>query len=233
MLARILRYLNRHHVALLALFVALGGTSYAVSSLPRGSVGSPQLRSGSVTGSKLARGAVTDAKVKQGSLTARAFKRGTLPRGPQGLPGSQGPPGPQGTPGPAGASPASVLLGRVPSSLVPSSGGTSAFDPAGDAAGIARGFSPAVPVVLRDLAVFVQSAPGVGHSFTVKLGVSQFGGDANPAISCTIRDTATTCDTGGQTVTIPAKSEINLSVQNVGAAQTELRYAYTAVSLVS
>lgn len=228
--ARIVGYLRQHHVALLALFVALGGTSYAVTSLPRGSVGSAQLRSGSVTGSKIARGAVTDSKVKAGSLSARVFKRGTLLRGPA---GSQGPTGPQGPQGVPGAAAGSVLLGRIPSNLVPSSASTSAFDPAGDAAGVARGFSPAVPVVLRDLAVFVQSAPGVGHSFTIKLGVSQFGGDASPAISCTIRDTATTCDTGAQTVTIPAKSEINLTVENSGAAQTELRYAYTAVSLVS
>jgi hypothetical protein len=205
MLARILRYLQRHHIALLALFIALGGTSYAVSSLPRGSVGSAQLTRGAVTGSKLARGAVTDSKVKAGSLTARVFKTGTLrqgPAGPQGPQGLQGPQGPQGR----AASAASMLVGRVPSSLVPTNG-TSAFDPAGDAAGIARGFSPAVPVVLRNLAVFAGTAPGAGRSWTVKLGVSQFGGDADPAITCTIADTAKTCDTGGQSVTIPASTE--------------------------
>jgi hypothetical protein len=40
-------------VATLALFVALGGVSYAALTLPRDSVGSPQLRNGAVTLSKL------------------------------------------------------------------------------------------------------------------------------------------------------------------------------------
>ena len=32
-------YVRRHHVALLGLFIALGGTSYAAVKLPRNSVG--------------------------------------------------------------------------------------------------------------------------------------------------------------------------------------------------
>jgi hypothetical protein len=49
-----LAYLRRHHVGLLALFVALGGTSYAAAKLPRNSVGTAQIRSGAVTQRKLA-----------------------------------------------------------------------------------------------------------------------------------------------------------------------------------
>ena len=60
--------------AYLALFVALGGTSYAAASLPRNSVGTAQLKNS----------AVTSSKVRNGSLTARDFRRGSLPRGPQG-----------------------------------------------------------------------------------------------------------------------------------------------------
>jgi hypothetical protein len=41
-------------VATLALFVALGGASYAATTLPAGSVGTAQLRPGAVTGSRLA-----------------------------------------------------------------------------------------------------------------------------------------------------------------------------------
>jgi hypothetical protein len=37
-------YLKRHHIALLALFIALGGTSYAAISLPANSVGAKQLK---------------------------------------------------------------------------------------------------------------------------------------------------------------------------------------------
>ena len=101
-------------VALIALAVALGGTGYAVTQLPRNSVGTAQIKNNAVTG----------AKVRNGSLTARDFRRGTLrpgpagaqgpagptgatgatgPQGPQGPPGPQGPQGPQGAPGTQGA----------------------------------------------------------------------------------------------------------------------------------
>jgi hypothetical protein len=49
-------------VSALALFVALGGSSYAAFTLPRNSVGTNQLRNGSVTGAKIQNGAVTSGK---------------------------------------------------------------------------------------------------------------------------------------------------------------------------
>ncbi len=48
-----LAYLRRHHLAILALFIALGGTSYAATQLPANSVGTRQIRAGAVTPSKL------------------------------------------------------------------------------------------------------------------------------------------------------------------------------------
>ncbi len=45
----ILRHLRGNAIAYLALFVALGGTSYAVSSLPAGSVGARELKNHSIT----------------------------------------------------------------------------------------------------------------------------------------------------------------------------------------
>ena len=56
-------------VAFIALFVAIGGSSYAVTRLPAKSVGSKQLRKGAVRTTNLANGAVTGAKVKNRSLT--------------------------------------------------------------------------------------------------------------------------------------------------------------------
>jgi hypothetical protein len=44
-------------VSTIALFVALGGSAYAVTSLPKNSVWAKQLRNGAVTPQKLARGA--------------------------------------------------------------------------------------------------------------------------------------------------------------------------------
>ena len=57
-------------VALLALVVALGGTSYAAAALARNSVGSPQLKAGAVKTVDLGNNAVTSAKVKNGTLGA-------------------------------------------------------------------------------------------------------------------------------------------------------------------
>jgi hypothetical protein len=55
---KLLNHLKHNVVAYLALFVALGGTSYAAVNLPAGSVGTKQLRNGAVTNTKLAKGSV-------------------------------------------------------------------------------------------------------------------------------------------------------------------------------
>lgn len=90
MVRAVRRHLTYANVAAtLALFIALGGTSYAALKLPEGSVGNRQLRDD----------AVTSAKVKNGKLLAEDFKAGQLPRGrrgPQGVPGLRGIAGPQG-----------------------------------------------------------------------------------------------------------------------------------------
>jgi len=79
-------------IALVALAVALGGTGYAATLLPAGSVGTAQLKNG----------AVVSAKVKNGSLRAADFAPGELPAGAQGPQGPAGSAGPQGPAGPAG-----------------------------------------------------------------------------------------------------------------------------------
>src|SRR3954466_7045670 len=71
----------------MALVFAMGGTGYAIASLPRNSVGAAQLK----------KDAVVSSKVKDGSLKRIDFKSGQLPRG------SQGPQGPQGDQGLQGA----------------------------------------------------------------------------------------------------------------------------------
>lgn len=77
-------------VSTIALFVALGGVSYAAVKLPAGSVGSAQIKNGAVGSKKLA-AAVRRAIAKRG------------PAGPAGPAGATGARGPQGDPGPPGA----------------------------------------------------------------------------------------------------------------------------------
>jgi len=90
---RLLLHARRNAIAYVALFVALGGTSYAAIKLPRNSVGTAQLRDRAVTG----------AKVRNASLTLADLAPGARLAGPRGAAGSVGPPGPQGQAGATGA----------------------------------------------------------------------------------------------------------------------------------
>lgn len=73
-------------VACVALGVALGGTSYAVTRLPSASVGTQQLKARAVTRSKLRDGAVVAAKVAKDGLTGASIAErslGTVPSAAQ------------------------------------------------------------------------------------------------------------------------------------------------------
>lgn len=86
-------------VAFVALTVALGGVSYAATTLvPRHSVGAEQLRRGAVSAPKLRTGAVGSRAVHDASLLRRDFKKGQIPNGPKGDPGTPGQKGDPGTP---------------------------------------------------------------------------------------------------------------------------------------
>ncbi len=92
------RYLTYPHVvSTLALFVALGGSAWALS---KNSVGSKQIKSNAVKVAELADNSVTSAEVANGSLLGADFASGQLPAGAQGPQGEPGPPGP--STGPAG-----------------------------------------------------------------------------------------------------------------------------------
>jgi len=98
-------------VSCLALFVALGGASYAAINLPKNSVGSKQLKKNSVT----------SAKVKNHSLKAVDFKAGQLPAGREGPQGPTGEPGPFPSVLPSGK----TVVGAFDASIVASAGGQS------------------------------------------------------------------------------------------------------------
>jgi hypothetical protein len=57
-------------VALVALFVAMGGTGYAVTKLPRRSVGPAQLRKNAVRSEHIKAGAITTAKLAKSTLSS-------------------------------------------------------------------------------------------------------------------------------------------------------------------
>jgi hypothetical protein len=98
MIKRLATYLWQHHLALLALFVVLGGTSYAaVNALPKNSVGSKQVINGSLQTldlSKKARKALKGNRGPRGFTGAQGAKGATGAQGIQGIQGIQGPAGP-------------------------------------------------------------------------------------------------------------------------------------------
>jgi hypothetical protein len=113
---RIAGHLRANVVGYVALFAALGGTSYAAVRLAPGSVTSSALAKGAVTHSKLAPGSVGGNDIAKRSLSAAVFKPGALltavkagangaagANGSGGLAGSAGASGVSGPVGPAGA----------------------------------------------------------------------------------------------------------------------------------
>src|SRR3954452_8414729 len=111
-------------VAVLALFIAMAGTSYAAIKLPANSVGSKQIKTN----------AVVSSKIKDGSLTRKDFAASQLPAGAQGLPGltgAAGAPGAQGAQGPEGQ-PAVTFINVVSSAT--GTGAQTANCPAGEIA---------------------------------------------------------------------------------------------------
>lgn len=101
-------------IACIALLIAIGGTSYAATAVPRNSIGNLQLQND----------AVTSSKVKNFTLLRQDFKPGQLIAGPRGLAGPAGPAGPAGAAGPAGPG-ARWALVRGDGTIVAQSGGIS------------------------------------------------------------------------------------------------------------
>jgi hypothetical protein len=101
---RIIGHLRGNAVGYVALFAALGGTSYAAVNLDPGSVNSAAIAPGAVTHSKLAARSVAETNLVRHSLTAAVFKAGTLKKmaGANGSAGGAGPTGPAGANGKAG-----------------------------------------------------------------------------------------------------------------------------------
>jgi hypothetical protein len=87
-------------VATLALFVALGGASYAAIKIPKNSVGTKHIKKGAITTDKIRNGAIGSGKIKNGSLTEDDFDE--LPEGEPGRDGLDGLDGVDGRDGPPG-----------------------------------------------------------------------------------------------------------------------------------
>lgn len=68
MIRSILKYTRQNAVAFLALFVALSGTAFAASNLPKNSVGTKQLKKSAVTGAKVKKNTLTGTQINESKL---------------------------------------------------------------------------------------------------------------------------------------------------------------------
>jgi hypothetical protein len=104
------RFTSAHAIALVALFVALGGTGYAALKLPKNSVSAKQIKRNAVMSGEIRNGSVRSVDIREGavgeqqvafeslkaahmmngSLKAEDFMAGELPAGPQGAKGDTG-----------------------------------------------------------------------------------------------------------------------------------------------
>lgn len=96
MLGGVAAYVRRHHLGLLALFVALGGTSFAATGVIKGS----QIVPHSIPKNRLTNGAIKSLKGSRGVQGAPGAQG---PQGSVGGRGTQGPPGAAGVAGQKGA----------------------------------------------------------------------------------------------------------------------------------
>ncbi len=195
-------------VALLALFVSLGGTSYAVSK-----IGTKQIANNSLRSDDLRDNSVQSRDIRNHSLLAKDFKQGQLPTG------SKGPKGDTGAQGPQGSAAANLIQGSTGEDLVTVLGSEERFPPSGYSEaepgvnpGGDWGVTPNAPTVVRDLVGRLESAPGAG---TGGRYFQVFDLDANAvALSCLVGGTATTCDSGDASATLPPATRFTMRIFN-------------------
>lgn len=139
---RLQRFLHNNLIALLALFIALGGSAYAVG---KSSVGTPQLKNGAVSRAKLKNNAVNEKKLA-GSVRAKLMQAGQA-----------GPEGPVGPVGPKGATGVENLTPSTATGFAEGNGSnqyvTALCNPGDVATGILPPIDPNVQAATLDVAI--------------------------------------------------------------------------------
>ena len=214
-------------MATVAMFVALGGTSYAAITIT-----SRNVKDGSLTGRDIKKKSVPlnrlTGSLRSGQEGPAGLKGEPGPQGPkgeagergpagppgpqgdtgatgaQGPQGTQGPQGAQGAAGPRGSTAASALLGVFPGLGVATQWSTPSGVGTGGIESAVAALSPNATIIARDFAVKLTAAPGVGASRTFTLRDD----GADTAVSCTISDSDTTCNSGAASAMIAGGSEL-------------------------
>ncbi len=94
MLVKFVSHLRQQYLGALALFIVLGGSSYAVAT---GSIDSREIKNNSVRSQDVRNNELRSKDVRNGGLLSEDFAPGQLPAGPRGVQGPAGPAGPAGS----------------------------------------------------------------------------------------------------------------------------------------
>jgi hypothetical protein len=203
-------------MATLAVFIALGGSSYAALKVTGRNV-----KDGSLTGADVKNSSLRSKDVKNRSLRAIDFRRGAL-RGRDGEPGADGVDGFDGFDGRDGEPGPTLFSGQVNEIASQQTTVTFFGSPAdlGDAStseAAVQVLSPAFDATASDLSVLftrypcgnlTASACGDPGSATVTLRVD----GADTDVACTITTPDTACSSTAGSAEIPAGSRLSLEI---------------------
>jgi hypothetical protein len=212
-------------MATIAVFVALGGSSYAAIK-----VTGRDVVNSSLTGKDVKNSSLFGRDVRNGSLRGADFKAGELPagqRGPEGPQGSNGTDGADGADGADGKDAASAFVGRNTESTSYPPTQVRFLDISGQAdssdteAGVIQ-LSPDVPIVARGLSVKVPVSNLFGGG-VVTFTLRDDGADT--ALTCSVsevptdpvRETTKACTSPG-TAAISPSSDLSVKVSGSGDA---------------
>ena len=195
-----MRFLRRNAVGLVAMFIALSGSAYAVSRLPVNSVGTKQLRAGAVTGKKTAKHTLTGDNIRSATL-------GTVPNADHATNADHA----------KGA--ATPMFARITGAAGPgqtSFGPVSGFAPA-DVREDVEQISPHVSITASRLSVRLSAGDLIAGLHT---GVTLEVNGSDTALSCASGPLhGTTCTDYTDAVAIPADSMISFKVANDSVTQ--------------
>jgi hypothetical protein len=187
--------LRQNALGLLAVFIALTSSAYAITSLPAGSVGTSQLKNGAVTGKKVGKATLTGANIRSATL-------GTVANATHASNADHA------------KSAATPTFARITGALGPGAttfGPVSGLAPADVAADVEQ-ISPHVAITASGLSVRFSAQPlFIGVYTNVTLEVN----GADSALTCANGiGHSTTCTDLTHTVTIPPDSTLSFKVGN-------------------
>jgi hypothetical protein len=228
-------------ISTICLFILLGGVSWAATSLPKNSVGSPQIRNGQVRSQDVRNNSLTSADIRESTLRLPQGPRGakgergiqgmTGPTGPVGPTGSDGATGPSGATGPTGQAGTTGATGpAAPGLMVGSSGGAQlpgmSYLPASGVGNYAD-LTTAESVAPADM---VASALTVSKSVaTLDSRIYQLMDDGTPTLTCIVTPPATTCESIGS-IPISRGSRIAIRAVSFSGEPASVAFGWTATA---